>query len=58
MFVAQSDKPRSIAILTDAYGLFEPTLAVLEDARKRGITEIYSLGIILVQVLIQVKSWI
>ena len=37
-------KPRQIAIFTDAHGLFEPTLAVLEDARKRGISEIYSLG--------------
>jgi len=37
-------KQKRIAILTDAHGLFEPTLAVLEDARKRGIEEIYSLG--------------
>ena len=36
--------PRKIAIFTDAHGLFEPTLAVLEEARKEGITEIYSLG--------------
>ena len=41
----QSDnKPRKIAIFTDSHGLFEPTLAILEDARKKGITEIYSLG--------------
>lgn len=33
-----------IAILTDAHGLFEPTLAILEDIRKKGITKIYSLG--------------
>jgi len=39
-----SHGPKRIAILTDVHGLFEPTLAVLEDARKRGITEIYSLG--------------
>ncbi len=37
-------KPRKIAIFTDAHGLFEPTQAALEDMRKRGITEIYSLG--------------
>jgi len=43
LFMPESSK-KSIAILTDAHGLFEPTLAVLEDARKRGITEIYSLG--------------
>lgn len=36
--------PRRIAIFTDAHALFEPTLAILEDARKNGITEIYSLG--------------
>lgn len=40
----QKDAPRRIAIFTDAHALFEPTLAILEDARKNGITEIYSLG--------------
>lgn len=35
---------RKIAIFTDAHGLYEPTLAALEDMKKRGITEIYSLG--------------
>ena len=35
---------RKIAIFTDAHSLLEPTVAVLEDARSRGITEIYSLG--------------
>ena len=35
---------REIAIITDAHSLYEPTLAVLEEIRKRGITEIYSLG--------------
>jgi len=40
----RSQKPRQIAIFTDAHALYEPTLAVLEDARKNGITEIYSLG--------------
>ena len=36
--------PRRIAIFADSHGLFEPTLAILEDARKKGISEIYSLG--------------
>ena len=35
---------REIAIITDAHSLYEPTLAVLEEIRKNGITEIYSLG--------------
>lgn len=35
---------RKIAIFTDAHALLEPTLAVLNDIQKRGITEIYSLG--------------
>lgn len=35
---------RKIAIFTDAHGLYEPTLAALDDMAKRGITEIYSLG--------------
>lgn len=35
---------REIAIFTDSHAMFEPTLAVLETLRKRGITEIYSLG--------------
>ena len=39
-----SQGPRKIAIFTDSHALFEPTLAILEDARKSGITEIYSLG--------------
>lgn len=33
-----------IAIITDIHGLFEPTISVLEDIRKKGITKIYSLG--------------
>ena len=37
-------KPRRIAIFTDLHALFPPALAILEDIRKRGITEIYSLG--------------
>ena len=40
----KKESPRRIAIFTDAHGLFEPTLAILEDARRNGITEIYSLG--------------
>ena len=35
---------KQIAIFTDAHGLLEPTIAALEDIKKRGITEIYSLG--------------
>lgn len=35
---------REIAIFTDSHGLLEPTKAALEDIKKRGITEIYSLG--------------
>lgn len=35
---------RKIAFFTDSHGLYEPTLAILEDIKKRGINEIYSLG--------------
>lgn len=35
---------RQVAIFTDAHALLEPTQAALEDMKKRGITEIYSLG--------------
>lgn len=35
---------RLIGIITDIHGLFEPTRACLEDMKRRGITEIYSLG--------------
>lgn len=35
---------REIAIFSDAHSLLEPTYAVLEDMRRRGIKEIYSLG--------------
>ncbi len=35
---------RCVALITDAHSLYEPTLAVLEDIRKSGIKEIYSLG--------------
>ncbi len=37
-------KRKKIAIFSDSHGLFEPTLAILEEARKNGCTEIYSLG--------------
>ena len=40
----KKSKRRRIAIFTDAHALFEPTLAILEDARRSGISEIYSLG--------------
>lgn len=35
---------REIAIFTDIHALLEPTLAVIDDIKKRGIKEIYSLG--------------
>ena len=35
---------KEIAIFTDCHSMYEPTLAVLEDIRRHGITEIYSLG--------------
>ncbi len=35
---------REIALLTDCHSMYEPTLAALEDIRRRGITERYSLG--------------
>lgn len=35
---------REIALFTDSHSLYEPTIAVLESIRRRGITEIYSLG--------------
>ena len=35
---------RQIAVFTDIHGLLEPTIAILEDIKRRGITEIYSLG--------------
>jgi hypothetical protein len=35
---------REIALFTDCHSMYEPTLAVLEDIRRHGITEIYSLG--------------
>ena len=38
------ESKRDIAIFTDAHGLLEPTKAALEDIKRRGITEIYSLG--------------
>ena len=38
------EEKRRIALFTDAHALLEPTQAALEDMRRRGITEIYSLG--------------
>lgn len=35
---------REVALLTDCHSMYEPTLAALEDIRRHGITEIYSLG--------------
>ena len=35
---------REIAIITDCHSMYEPTLAALEDIRRNGIDEIYSLG--------------
>ena len=35
---------REVALFTDSHSMYEPTLAVLEDIRRHGITEIYSLG--------------
>ncbi len=35
---------RVLALIADSHSMYEPTLAVLEDIRKKGIQEIYSLG--------------
>ncbi len=35
---------RVVGIFTDSHALLEPTIAVLEDMRKKNINEIYSLG--------------
>lgn len=35
---------REVAIFTDTHAMYEPTIAILEDIRFRGISEIYSLG--------------
>lgn len=35
---------REVALITDCHSMYEPTLAALEDIRRHGITEIYSLG--------------
>lgn len=42
--ITHENDTRKIAIITDIHGLLEPTITVLEDIRKSGITEIYSLG--------------
>lgn len=45
LFQYQSRKKlKKIAIFSDSHGLFEPTLAILSDAKKNGVDEIYSLG--------------
>lgn len=35
---------RKIAIFSDVHGLLEPLEAIIDDIKKKGITEIYSLG--------------
>ena len=35
---------REVGIFADCHSMYEPTLAILEDMRRRGISEIYSLG--------------
>lgn len=35
---------REVAIITDIHALLDPTISVLEDIKRYGITEIYSLG--------------
>ena len=35
---------REVAIFTDTHAMYEPTIAILEDIRYKGINEIYSLG--------------
>ena len=35
---------REVALITDCHSMYEPTLAALEDIRRHGIDEIYSLG--------------
>lgn len=38
------DTLKKVAIFTDVHGLLEPTASAIEDMKRRGITEIYSLG--------------
>ncbi len=35
---------KEVGVFADCHSMYEPTLAILEDMRRRGITEIYSLG--------------
>lgn len=35
---------REVGLLTDCHSMYEPTLVALEDMRRHGISEIYSLG--------------
>lgn len=45
LFQYQSRKKlKKIAIFSDSHGMFEPALAILSDAKKNGVDEIYSLG--------------
>lgn len=44
MYFMENNKQRKIAIFTDSHALLEPTQAALEDMKRKGITEIYSLG--------------
>lgn len=44
LMTTSTKKPKKIAILTDVHALYEPTLAILNDATKNGVDEIFSLG--------------
>lgn len=35
---------REVAVFADCHSMYEPTLAILEDMKRKGISEIYSLG--------------
>lgn len=35
---------RQIALFTDVHGMYEPLESIMDDIKRRGITEIYSLG--------------
>ena len=35
---------KEVAVFADCHSMYEPTLAILEDMKRRGISEIYSLG--------------
>ena len=42
---------RKVAIFTDTHAMYEPTIAILVDIRFRGISDIYSLGILMYELL-------